>query len=75
MLNVSIRYNEDGRKRWCGPISYMEQITVRSPGDEYKDYVTGWIYGVLESGGNWVMLRRDVPEQRKISDYGDYTLS
>lgn len=73
MIKVALYYDDDGHKRWVGHTSQREAITARSPGDEFKDWVTGWVWRVEFATGPWVQVRRELPECRKI-DPDDYTL-
>ena len=71
-INLQL-YRTDGHTHWTGTPSQRELVTNRSPGDTFKDWKTGWVWGVTESQGPWVQLYRELPECRKI-DPDDYTL-
>lgn len=66
-------HDEEGKTHWVGTAAQRETITCHQVGDEFKDWLTGWVWGVEHAAGPWVQLRRELPECRKI-DPDDYTL-
>ena len=72
-INLQLYYDDEGHIHWSGTAAQREIITCHRMGDEFKDWLTGWVWGITSPTGSWVQLRRELPEMRKINP-DDYTL-